>query len=282
MPELSGDSVFRSESASAQRCDFLRRRVAHTRTTNQGPHPPRTLCSNQKSRKPKSVTDPRVVWQSLVRTDTPSKPRLTDTVHGIYLAIVDLRRASHADWTPQAGYHIYETNPTPTSQGRRQTRQVPKGPLGPRPQDRSNIFSTTNSSRLERRPARPLAQDRALPHHAGPQALRSRLFSSGWVVEHPDRPHRRRADSREVLDRKTEQTLPSRESPRDTQRNLEGRRRLLGANLQAHPRPVWLLTYDYGAKVLPGHHQRLHPAPRPASTPLSWVKIMLAVLVVPS
>ena len=80
------------------------------------------------------------------------------------------------------------------------------------------------------------------------------------------------------MDGKTEQ-LCSAEVPGDTQRNLDVHADYSAQTFKHILVPVWLLTYDYGAKsfqvVINGYTGTIA-----GQHPLSWVKITLAVLAV--
>ena len=80
------------------------------------------------------------------------------------------------------------------------------------------------------------------------------------------------------MDGKTEQ-LCSAQVPGDTQRNLEVAADYSAQTFKHILVPVWLLSYNYGAKtfqvVINGYTGAIA-----GKHPLSWVKIMLAVLAV--
>ena len=104
-------------------------------------------------------------------------------------------------------------------------------------------------------------------------------FLSGWIVEQYQIDLIAAAQhSREIMDGKTEQ-LCSAEVPGDTQRNLEVAADYSAQTFKHILVPVWLLTYDYGSRsfqvVINGYTGAIA-----GKHPLSWVKIMLAVLAV--
>ena len=80
------------------------------------------------------------------------------------------------------------------------------------------------------------------------------------------------------MDGKTRQ-LCSAEVPGDTQRNLEVAADYSAQTFKHILVPIWLLTYNYGAKnfqvVINGYTGAIA-----GKHPLSWVKIMLAVLAI--
>ena len=203
---------------------------------------------------------------------------LTDTVRGVYLPYWTFDAQVHADWTAEAGYHYYETESYTDSQGRSQTRQVQSTRWEPAAGSIDHFFD-----------------DELVPASKGvePQLLRQIEpfptttdlkpydpgFLSGWVVEQYQIDLITAAqNSRAIMDGKTRQ-LCSAEVPGDTQRNLEVAADYSAQTFKHILVPIWLLTYNYGAKnfqiVINGYTGTIA-----GKHPLSWVKIMFAVLAV--
>lgn len=203
---------------------------------------------------------------------------LTDTVHGVYLPYWTFDAQVHADWTADAGYYYYETESYTDAQGRRQTRQVQKVRWEPAAGSLDHFFDDelvpaskgVQPDLLRKIEPFPTTTD-LKPYDPG--------FLSGWVVEQYQIDLIAAAQhSREVMDEKTRQ-LCSAEVPGDTQRNLEVDADYSAQTFKHILTPVWLLTYNYGAKtfqvVINGYTGAIA-----GKHPLSWIKIMLAVLAV--
>ena len=102
-------------------------------------------------------------------------------------------------------------------------------------------------------------------------------FLSGWVVERYQIDLVTAAQAaREDMDAETER-LCSAQVPGDTQRNLQVQSDYSGQTFKHILVPIWLLTYDYGAKhfqvVINGYTGTIA-----GKYPKSWIKITLAVL----
>jgi DNA-directed RNA polymerase subunit RPC12/RpoP len=203
---------------------------------------------------------------------------LTDTVHGIYLPYWTFDAQVHADWTADAGYHYYETESYTDSQGRSQTRQVQRTRWVPASGALDHFFDDelvpaskgVQPELLRKIEPFPTTTD-LKPYDPG--------FLSGWVVEQYQIDLIAAAQhSRETMDGKTNQ-LCSAEVPGDTQRNLEVKADYSAQTFKHILTPVWLLTYTYGAKsfqvVVNGYTGAIA-----GKHPLSWIKIMLAILAV--
>ena len=201
---------------------------------------------------------------------------LTDTVHGIYLPYWTFDAQVHAGWTAEAGYHYYETETYTDSEGREQTREVQQtrweyasGAVEHFFDDELVAASKGVEPGLLRK-IEPFPTTTDLkPYDPG--------FLSGWVVEQYQIDLIAAAQhSREVMDGKTEQ-LCSAEVPGDTQRNLQVQADYAGQTFKHVLVPVWLLSYTYGAEsfqvVVNGYTGAIA-----GRHPLSWVKIILAVL----
>ena len=203
---------------------------------------------------------------------------LTDTVHGVYLPYWTFDAQVHADWTAEAGYHYYETESYTDGQGKRQTRQVQKTRWERASGAIDHFFDDelvpaskgVEAGLLRKIEPFPTTSD-LKPYDPG--------FLSGWVVEQYQIDLIAAAQhSREIMDGKTEQ-LCSAEVPGDTQRNLEVAADYSAQTFKHILVPVWLLSYTYGAQnfqvVINGYTGTIA-----GRHPLSWVKIMLAVLAV--
>lgn len=104
-------------------------------------------------------------------------------------------------------------------------------------------------------------------------------YLSGWVVERYQIDLVAAAQkSREIMDEKL-QAMCARQVPGDTHRNLEVTADYSGQTFKHILVPVWLLSYNYGARafqvVINGYTGAIA-----GEYPKSWVKILLLVLFV--
>jgi hypothetical protein len=105
------------------------------------------------------------------------------------------------------------------------------------------------------------------------------VYVRGWTVERYQIDLRQASQiSKQQMDA-TIRELCSKEVPGDTQRNLEVDSVYQGRTFKHILVPVWLVTYNYGAKsyqvVVNGYTGKMA-----GEHPLSWVKITLAILAV--
>ncbi|MCX6905176.1 MAG: zinc ribbon domain-containing protein [Verrucomicrobia bacterium] len=201
---------------------------------------------------------------------------LTDTVKGLYIPYWTFDAQVHADWTAESGYYYYETEAYQDSEGKTQTRQVQKirwefssGALDHFFDDELVPASRgVQPEMLRRVEPFPTTTD-LVPYQAG--------YLSGWVVE------RYQIDLLEAARRAREEmegeirSLCASEVPGDTHRNLQVHTDYSGQTFKHVLVPIWLLTYDYGARnfqvVINGYTGTIA-----GKYPKSWVKITLAVL----
>ena len=262
----------------AQRCDFCGSASLIPYDQIKAPIRPETLLEFKIPET--EVRDKIREWYGQ-RWFAPNKLKsraLTDTVHGIYLPYWTFDAQVHADWTAQAGYHYYETESFTDSEGRRQSSQVQKTRWEHAAGSIEHFFDDelvpaskgVQPDLLRQIEPFPTTTD-LKPYDPG--------FLSGWVVEQYQIDLIAAAQhSREIMDGKTEQ-LCSAEVPGDTQRGLEVAADYSAQTFKHILVPVWLLTYNYGAKsfqvVINGYTGSIA-----GKHPLSWVKITLAVLAV--
>jgi hypothetical protein len=203
---------------------------------------------------------------------------LTDTVKGVYLPYWTFDAQVHADWTAESGYYYYTTETYTDNSGNTRERQVQHVRWVPAAGNVDHFFdddlvcaSVGVSAELMRTiEPYPTTTD-LMPYDAG--------YVAGWVVERYqiDLVGAARA-AREQMDAEL-RALCSQQVPGDTQRNLQVRADYTGQTFKHILAPVWLLTYNYGAKayqvVINGYTGKIA-----GRYPKSWVKITLAVLAV--
>lgn len=171
---------------------------------------------------------------------------LVDTVHGVYLPYWTFDAHAVCDWRAEAGHYYYTTESYRTAQGRTQSRQV------------RHVRWEDAAGRVEH-----FFDDEPVP---GTQGVRRELLKgiepfpthelvpydaamlAGFVVEHYqvvllDAAHQSEARMHARL-----RILCAREIPGDTYRNLEISPRFADRTFKHVLLPVWLLTYNYGAR----------------------------------
>jgi DNA-directed RNA polymerase subunit RPC12/RpoP len=200
---------------------------------------------------------------------------LTDIVKGLYIPYWTFDAQVHANWTAESGYHYYETETYRDSNGETKTRQVQKTRWEPSRGMLDHFFDDelVPASRGVQpemlRKIEPFPTKELVPYSAG--------FLSGWVVERYQIDLVAAAkDAREEMDEEME-SLCAKEVPGDTHRNLQVDTDYSGQTFKHILTPIWLLTYNYGARnfqvVINGYTGAIA-----GKYPKSWVKITLAVL----
>jgi hypothetical protein len=203
---------------------------------------------------------------------------LTDTLHGIYLPYWTFDAHVDASWTAESGYHYYETETYRDSDGKTQTRQVQKTRWVNSSGDLSHFFDDdavpgtvgVHSALLRKVEPFPTTSD-LKPYDP--------VYVRGWTVERYQVDLGQASEvSKQQMDATIRQ-LCSREVPGDTHRNLQVDSTYQGRTFKHILVPVWLTTYTYGPKsfqvVVNGYTGKMA-----GEFPLSWVKIMLAVIAV--
>lgn len=200
---------------------------------------------------------------------------LTDTVKGLYIPYWTFDAQVHADWTAESGYYYYETETYRDADGKTQTRQVQKVRWQPSSGSLDHFFDDelVPASRGVQpdmlRRIEPFPTKELTPYQAG--------FLSGWVVERYQIDLITAAnEGREEMDAEMER-LCAAQVPGDTHRNLQVNCDYSGQTFKHILVPIWLLTYNYGARnfqvVLNGYTGAIA-----GKYPKSWIKITLAVL----
>lgn len=210
--------------------------------------------------------------------DKLKRAALTDTLHGIYLPYWTFDAHADAKWTAQSGYHYYETQRVRGSDGNMTTRQVRKTRWVPSSGQLAHFFDdelvpgTVGVHLGLLRKVEPFPTLNDLKPYM-PEYVR------GWTVERYQVDLRQAAETGKSQMDRTLHTLCAREVPGDTHRNLVVDAIYQGRTFKHILVPVWLVTYTYGRKsyqvVVNGYTGKMA-----GEHPLSWVKIVLAVLAV--
>jgi ribosomal protein S27E len=258
-----------------QRCDFCGSSALRPFDHSTAPIRPESLLAFKIAEK--NVRESIREWYR-TRCFAPSKLgtyALTDTVKGFYLPYWTFDAQAHADWTAESGYYYYTTESFRDSDGREQTREVQHTRWQPSAGALDHAFDD------ELVPAS-RGVDEALLEKIEPFPTKELVkydpgFLSGWVVEQYQIDLVAAAQrSRERMDRELE-ILCAQQVPGDTHRDLQVSAEYANQTFKHVLLPVWLLTYDYSGKhfhvVLNGVTGKIS-----GKYPLSWIKIMVAVL----
>jgi len=198
---------------------------------------------------------------------------LTDTVKGLYIPYWTFDAQAHAEWTAESGYYYYEQETYRDSDGETKTRQVQKIRWQPSSGMLDHFFddelvpaSRGVQPEMLRR-IEPFPTKELVPYRPG--------FLAGWVVERYQIDLGAAAKSaQEEMDTGL-QRLCAAQVPGDTHRNLQVDADYSGQTFKHILVPIWLLTYNYGARnfqvVVNGYTAAIA-----GQYPKSWIKIMLA------
>ncbi len=204
---------------------------------------------------------------------------LTDRVRGVYLPYWTFDAQVHADWTAEAG-HYYYTTQTYEENGQRRTRQVQQVRWVPAAGSLDHFFD--DELVCASVGVHPGLLRGIEPFPTGGLRTYDPAYVAGWVVERyqtdlPAAVLRARNQMNATL-----QALCAQQVPGDTQRNLQVRADYARQTFKHILAPVWLLTYDYGARsyqcVINGATGEI--AGEYPKSPWKIALIVLAVLVV--
>lgn len=201
---------------------------------------------------------------------------LTDTVKGLYIPYWTFDAQVHAEWTAESGYYYYETETFRDANGNLQTRQVQKIRWVPSSGALDHFFDDelvpasrgVQPEMLRKIEPFPTTTD-LVPYNPG--------YLSGWVVERYQIDLVAAAqEARAEMDAELRR-LCAAQVPGDTHRDLQVQADYSGQTFKHILTPLWLLTYNYGARnfqvVINGYTGAIA-----GKYPKSWVKITFAVL----
>ncbi len=201
---------------------------------------------------------------------------LTDTLHGLYLPYWTFDAQVSAEWTAESGYHYYETESYRDGNGKQQTRQVQRTRWQPSAGSLDHFFDDELVPASQGVPMELLRKIEPFP--TSELVKYDPGFLSGWVVEQYQIDLIAAAQhARDQMDSEIE-SMCAREVPGDTHRNLQVSADYSAQTFKHVLVPVWLVTYNYGAKgfqvVVNGYTGAIA-----GKYPLSWIKITIAVLI---
>jgi DNA-directed RNA polymerase subunit RPC12/RpoP len=202
---------------------------------------------------------------------------LTDTVKGVYLPYWTFDAQVAATWTAEAGYYYYTAETYTDGSGRTQTRQVQHVRWEPAAGQLSHFFdddlvcASVGVHPNLVRGVEPFPTKELKPYDPG--------YVAGWVVERYqiDLVAAARA-AREAMEAKLRQMCAA-QIPGDTYRNLDVRADYSGQTFKHILAPIWLLTYNYGAKAYQAAMNGFTGAIQ-GEYPKSWIKVTLLVLAI--
>ena len=201
----------------------------------------------------------------------------TDTLHGVYLPYWTFDAHVAAQWTADAGYYYYTTETYRDSKGQSQTRQVRHTRWEPASGALEHFFddelvpaSRGVAANLLRK-VEPFPTKDLTPYDPA--------YVSGWVVEQYQIDLVAAAThSREAMDAKLRQ-LCAQQVPGDTHRNLQVDADYSAQTFKHVLLPVWLLTYQYGARTFQVLSNGFIGAVG-GKYPKSWIKIAILVIAI--
>lgn len=200
---------------------------------------------------------------------------MTDQVKGVYLPYWTFDAQVQAEWWAEAGYYYYTNEEFRDTDGQVKVRQVQHVRWEPSAGRVEHFFdddlvpASQGVKGWLLRAIEPFPTENLVPYNAG--------YVSGWVVERYQIDLVTAAQrSRERMAEELRQLCAS-QIPGDTYRDLRINADYSGQTFKHILAPVWLLSYNYGAKtyqvVANGYTGAIN-----GEYPKSWIKISLAVL----
>jgi ribosomal protein S27AE len=200
---------------------------------------------------------------------------MTDQVKGAYLPYWTFDAKVQAEWWAEAGYYYYTTEEFRDNDGQVRVRQVQHVRWEPSAGRVEHFFNdelvpaSRGVAERHLRAVEPFPTENLTPYNVG--------YLSGWVVERYQIDLVTAAQrSRERMEEQLRQLCAS-HIPGDTYRDLRINADYSGQTFKHILAPVWLLSYNYGAKtyqvVVNGCTGAIS-----GDYPKSWIKISIAVL----
>jgi hypothetical protein len=206
-----------------------------------------------------------------------ARASLVDTLRSLYIPYWTFDARVHCPWTAEAGYYYYVTVDGRDSQGRRTTRQERRTRWEPAAGAIDHFFDDEAVPGTQGLPIDLLRQIEPFP--TDKLVAYDTAFLSGHVVEHYRVVLLDAAQHAQDSMHAKLEALCAREIPGDTYRSLQIQPQYSGRTFKHVLVPVWLLTYNFGAKsfqvLVNGFTGRIA-----GKYPLSVWKIVLLVLAV--
>lgn len=204
-----------------------------------------------------------------------ARAALVDTVHSLYIPYWTFDAKAHCPWEAEAGYYYYVDVEGRDSQGKRVVRKERRTRWEPASGTVNHAFDDepvpgTQGLPLDLlRQVEPFPTQEVVPYDTA--------FLSGHVVEHYkvvllEAAERSQQQMHQALERLCAQQVPG-----DTYRNLRIFPTFSGRTFKHVLVPIWLLTYNYGAKafqvIVNGYTGKIA-----GKYPISWWKVLLVIL----
>jgi hypothetical protein len=201
---------------------------------------------------------------------------LVDTVRSLYIPYWTFDARVHCPWEAEAGYHYYVQVEDRDSKGNRVTRQEQRTRWEPASGVVDHVFDDEPVPGTQGLPLALLRQVEPFPTQD--VLLYNTAFLSGHVVEHYKVVLLDAAKQSQEQMQAALEALCGQQVPGDTYRNLRIHPTYSGQTFKHVLVPVWLLTYNYGARafqvIVNGYTGRIA-----GKYPYSVWKIVLLVLV---
>ena len=205
-----------------------------------------------------------------------ARAALVDTVHSLYIPYWTFDASAHCPWEAEAGYHYYVDVEGRDSKGNRvvrkeqRTRWEPASGVVDHAFDDDPVPGTQGLPMDLLRQVEPFPTQEVVPYDTA--------FLSGHVVEHYKVVLIEAAEQSQRQMHAALERLCAAAVPGDTHRNLRIYPTFSGRTFKHVLVPVWLLTYNYGAKafqvIVNGYTGKIA-----GKYPLSIWKVLLAILV---
>ena len=202
---------------------------------------------------------------------------LVDTLRSIYIPYWTFDAKVHCPWTAEAGHYYYVTVEGRDSQGRRVTRQERRVRWEPAAGVVDTFFDDEPVPGTQGLPIDLLRQVEPFPTDR--LVAYDTAFLSGHVIEHYKVVLLDAAQQAQDQMRAKLEAMCAGQVPGDTHRNLQIHPQYSGRTFKHILVPVWLLTYNFGAKtfqvLVNGYTGKIA-----GKYPLSVWKIVLLVLAI--
>lgn len=176
-----------------------------------------------------------------------ARTALVDTLRSIYIPYWTFDAQVHCPWTAESGYHYYVTVEGRDAQGRSVTRQEQRTRWEPAAGAIDHYFDDEAVPGTQGLPLDLLQQIEPFPTKE--VVPYDTAFLAGHVVEHYRVVLMDAAQRSQDQMRATLESLCGSQVPGDTYRNLQIFPEFSGRTFKHVLVPVWLLSYNYGAKA---------------------------------
>jgi hypothetical protein len=230
-----------------QNCDFCGSPALVDYTEIKAPIRPQSLLPFKVSESQVREQIRRWYASKWFAPDALKSRALVDRVRGVYIPYWTFDAQAVCPWEAEAGHYYYTTESYRDSKGQQQTRQVRHVRWEPASGEVRHFFDdepvpgTHGVSPSLLREVEPFPTTELVPYDTA--------FLSGFVVEHYQVVLFEAAQNAEAAMTRKLHEMCAAEIPGDTYRNLQIHPAFSGRTFKHILTPVWLLTYNYGAKA---------------------------------